>query len=177
MNICLFGSASEQTLEKYTDVGYDLGLRIAQKGHNLIFGGGNGGMMGAVASGAHDAGGSITAIFPEWIGSFSIIFENSDAHIITKRLDERKELFMEKSDAFIIAPGGIGTLDELFDVLILKYLKRHDKPVILLSIDGYYDCLIKSLMDMQEQFMIRDDGFEYFDIAHSIDEVFQYLEK
>ena len=176
MKICLYGSSSEQTLEKYTDVGYELGLRIAQNGHSLVFGGGNDGMMGAVASGVHAAGGNIISIAPYWIGEFDDPFKNSHKHIETQSMDDRKVLFIQNSDAFIIAPGGFGTLDEFFDVLILKYLKRHDKPVILFSIDNYYDSLVSTLKEMQEQFMIRDDGFEYFEIAHSVDEVFQYLE-
>ena len=177
MKICLYGSSSKKTLEKYTDVGYDLGLRIAENGHTLIFGGGNDGMMGAVASGVYSAGGNIVSIAPHWIGEFDDPFKNSDKHIETRSMVERKALFMENADAFIISPGGLGTLDEFFDVLILKYLKRHTKPVILLSIDNYYDGLISTLKDMKEQFMIREDVFEYFEIAHTVDEVFHFLEE
>ena len=72
MNICLYGSSSEKTPEEYTDVGYELGLKIAEKGHSLVFGGGDNGMMGAVASGVFDGGAEITAIAPRWMGSLTL---------------------------------------------------------------------------------------------------------
>ena len=86
----MYGSSSKKTLEKYTDVGYDLGRKIAQKGHTLIFGGGNDGMMGAVASGVYSAGGNIMSIALEWIGEFDNPFTNSDEHIETESLVDRR---------------------------------------------------------------------------------------
>ena len=83
MEICIFGSASKNTPKEFTDAGYELGLKIAENNHNLIFGGGNDGMMGAVASGAFANGGKITSIAPRWIGQFDDEFENATEYIIT----------------------------------------------------------------------------------------------
>ena len=112
--------------QKNTDVGYKLGMEIAEKDHILVFGCGNGGIMDAVASGAFDNEGKIISIYPNWIKKLDDRFKNTSQSIETDSMDERKR-FLEKSDVFVICPGGCGTLDEFFDVLTLKYLHRHSK--------------------------------------------------
>lgn len=175
MKVCIYGSSSEKTPKVFIDVGYELGLKLASNNHSIIFGGGNDGMMGAVARGVFDNGGKITAIFPEWITEFDVLFENYTEKIITDTLDERKNLFLEKSDVFIVLPGGLGTLDEFFGIIALKYLNRHSKKVILFNIDHCYDKLIEALQDMNDMDLIREDCLNFFDIANSIDEVLQIL--
>lgn len=175
MNICLYGSSSEETPEEYTDVGYELGLKIAENGHSLVFGGGDDGMMGAVASGAFDGGAEITAIAPGWIGEFDSKFEKSNEYIKVDSMDERKKLFLEKSDLFIISPGGVGTLDEFFEVLTLKSLNRHSKRIILFNINNCYDSLISMLQDMHDEGLIREGVLDIFDVANSIDDIFQLI--
>lgn len=175
MKVCIYGSSSEKTPKVFIDVGYELGLKLALNNHSIIFGGGNDGMMGAVARGVFDNGGKITAISPEWITEFDAPFENYTEKIITDTLDERKNLFLEKSDVFIVLPGGLGTLDEFFGIIALKYLNRHSKKVILFNINHCYDKLIEALQDMNDMDLIREDCLNFFDIANSIDEVLQIL--
>lgn len=175
MKICMYGSGSKDIPNEYTDVGYELGLKIAEDGHSLVFGGGNDGMMGAVASGAFNNGGEVTAIAPSWIGEFDVRFENCSEYIKTDSMDERKKLFLEKSDVFIICPGGFGTLDELFEVLTLKYLKRHSKKIIIFNINHFYDTMLSMLQKMHDDGLIREGAFDIFDVACSIDEVFELI--
>lgn len=175
MKICMYGSGNKKTPKEYTDVGYELGLEIAEKGHSLVFGGGNDGMMGAVASGVFDNGGEILAIFPEWIMEFDDQFKHSSQVIPTESMDERKKLFLEKSDVFIICPGGFGTLDELFEILTLKYLRRHSKKIIIFNINHFYDDLISILDEMHDAGLIREGALDIFDVADSMDEVFQLI--
>lgn len=176
MKICLYGSGSKKTPEEFLDVGYELGLKIAENGHALVFGGGNDGMMGAVAGGVFENGGEITAIAPEWIFEFDDEFLNVTEFISTDSMDERKNLFLEKSDAFIIAPGGYGTLDEFFEIVTLKYLGRHSKSIILFNINHFYDTLIQMLDGMYAKGLIRQDAVDIFQVAESIDEVFELLQ-
>ena len=176
MKICLYGSGSADTPKEFTDVGYRLGLELALNNHSLVFGGGNDGMMGAVASGVFDNGGEIIGIAPEWIGEFDDDFKNCTEYIKTDSMDERKNLFLEKSDAFVIVPGGIGTLDEFFEIIVLKFLKRHDKEIILFNIDGFYDTLLLMLDEMSSQGFIRKGGENIFKIATKIDEVLDFLD-
>lgn len=175
MKICLYGSGSKKTPKELTDVGYELGLKIAFNNHSLVFGGGNDGMMGAVAKGVFDNGGKITAIAPGWINEFDELFEGYDEYIKTDSMDERKRLFLENSDVFIIAPGGIGTLDEFFEVLTLKYLNRHSKKIILFNINQFYDKMIEMLYQMHDEGLIREGALDIFVVADTLDEVFEYI--
>lgn len=176
MKVCIYGSSTEKTPKKYIDIGYELGLKLALNGHSLIFGGGNDGMMGAVASGVFDNGGNITAICPEWIDEFDMPFKNYSEKITTDSLDQRKNLFIEKSDIFIVTPGGLGTLDEFFGIIALKYLNRHSKKVILFNIDHFYDSIIKALKEIYDIGLIREGCLDIFEVTYSIDEVLQKLE-
>ena len=90
-------------------------------------------------------------------------------------MDERKKLFLEKSDMFIICPGGIDTLDEFFEVLTLKYLHRHSKGIILFNIDNFYDTMISMLRGMHDGGLIREGALDIFDVADSIDDIFQLI--
>ena len=175
MKVCVFGSASKKTPKEYTDVGYELGLRLAENGHHLVFGGGNDGMMGAVASGVHDNNGEITAIAPTWIDEFDDEFEYAQESIQTDTMHERKELFLEKSDAFIVCPGGIGTMDELFDFLTLKDLGRHDKKIILFSINHFYEMLFSMLQKMHYEGFIGDKTGSLVEVAVTLDELLELL--
>ena len=120
MKICLYGAGSNNIKSKYLKESYKLGEEIAKRGHSLVFGGGSTGVMGAVSKGVLDNNGKVLGIAPEWMGEFEAICEDCDEFIYTKSMDERKNLFLEHSDAFIIGPGGIGTLDEFFEIIVLK---------------------------------------------------------
>ena len=133
-------------------------------------------MMGAVASGVFDNGGEIIGIAPEWIGEFDDNFKKCTEYIKTDSMDERKNLFLKKSDAFVIVPGGIGTLDEFFEIIVLKFLKRHDKQIILFNIDGFYDTLLLMLDEMSSQGFMRKGVENLFKIATTIDEVLELLD-
>ena len=175
MRICIFGSASGKTPTEYTDVGYELGARIAKEGHSLVFGGGSEGMMGAVASGAHDNNGKITAIAPAWIKDFNNEFQKAHDFIKTATMHQRKELFLEESDVFVVCPGGVGTMDELFDFLTLRDLERHTKKIILFSINHFYELLFSMLLKMHYEGLIADKTVKSIEVATTIDELFELL--
>ena len=175
MKVCLYGSGSKNTPKEFTDEGYELGLRIAKEGHSLVFGGGNDGMMGAVAKGVFDNEGEILAIAPEWISEFDDDFKNCNEYIKTDSMDERKKLFLEKSDVFVIVPGGIGTLDEFFEVVTLKYLHRHSKKIVLFNINHFYDSMVLMLERMHDEGFIREGALDIFSVADSLDEVFELI--
>ncbi|WP_405304867.1 TIGR00730 family Rossman fold protein [Methanobrevibacter sp.] len=174
MNICLYGSGSRKIDKNYTDAAYELGCQIAERGHTLVFGGGDTGMMGACAKGVHDNNGSSIGIAPKWINDFEPLCERCSEFIYVDTMDERKNNFLKYSDAFIISPGGIGTLDEFFEIITLKKLKRHDKPIIVFNIDNFYDKMLEMIDEMAEKgFLYKQE--EIFHIANSIDEIFDYL--
>lgn len=175
MRICLYGSGSRKIDEIYTDVAYELGTLIAQKGHTLVFGGGNTGMMGACAHGVHDNNGKSIGIAPEWIGNFEPICHDCSEFIYVDTMDERKNKFVENSDAFIISPGGIGTLDEFFEIITLRKLKRHNKEIVIFNINGFYDTMIKMIDEMSEKGFLYKQT-ELFKVTDNVEEIFEYLE-
>ena len=176
MNICLYGSGSRKIDKVYTDEAYRLGCEIAKKGHKLVFGGGDTGMMGACARGVHDNGGESLGIAPEWINDFEPLCENCSEFIYVNTMDERKKKFEENSDAFIISPGGIGTLDEFFEIVTLKKLRQTDCEIIIFNIEGFYDKMIEMIDEMGEKgFLYKQE--EIFKTTNSIDEIFEYLDE
>ncbi|MBP3790743.1 MAG: TIGR00730 family Rossman fold protein [Methanobrevibacter sp.] len=174
MNICLYGSGSRKIDSIYTDAAYELGCKIAENDHALVFGGGDTGMMGACAKGVHDNGGKSIGIAPEWIGNFEPLCEECSKFIYVDSMDERKNKFLENSDAFIISPGGIGTLDEFFEIITLRKLKQHDKEIIIFNINHFYDTMIKMIDEMGDKgFLYKQE--ELFKVADTIDEIFEIL--
>lgn len=175
MNICLYGSGSTKIDSIYTDEAYKLGCMVAKKGHTLIFGGGDTGMMGACAKGVHDNNGSSVGIAPEWIGNFEPLCKDCSEFIYVDTMDERKKNFVKYADAFIISPGGIGTLDEFFEIITLKKLKKIDDKIIVFNIDHFYDKMLEMIDDMADKgFLYKQQ--EVFKVATTIDEIFEYLE-
>ncbi len=175
MRICLYGSGSRKIDKIYTDAAYELGCLMAQKGHTLVFGGGDTGMMGACAHGVQDNNGKSIGIAPEWIGDFEPLCENCSEFIYVDTMDERKNKFVENSDAFIISPGGIGTLDEFFEIITLRKLKRHDKEIVVFNIDGFYDTMIKMIDEMGEKGFLYKQT-ELFKVANTAEDIFEYLD-
>lgn len=177
MKICLYGAGSTQIKSKYIDEAYKLGEEIAKRGHSLVFGGGSTGIMGAVSKGVIDNNGKVLGIAPEWMSEFEGMSNECNEFIHTKSMDERKRLFLKNSDAFIIAPGGIGTLDEFFEIIVLKKLRRHDKPIIIYNMFKYYDPMLEMIDFMIEEGVMKSEiDKTTFKIADSIDKVFKLLE-
>ena len=142
MNICVYGAASDDINKEYIKAGEQLGRIIAKKGHSLVFGGGACGLMGAAARGVYSEGGYITAVVPSFFNVDGALFEYSNKIVFTETMRERKKNLEEFSDAFIITPGGIGTFDEFFEIIALRSLERHQKPVAVLNTLGFYDDLL-----------------------------------
>ena len=178
MKICLYGAGSTQIKSKYLDESYKLGEEIAKRGHSLVFGGGSTGVMGAVSKGAIDNKGKVLGIAPEWMEEYEGMCKDCDEFIYTESMDERKSLFLKHSDAFIIAPGGIGTLDEFFEIIVLRKLNRHDKKIIVFNMFDYYDPMFEMIDFMiAEGFMKEEIDKNTFKIADTMGKVFKLLEK
>ena len=174
MKICLYGSGSRKIDKIYTDEAYELGRKMAENGHTLVFGGGDTGMMGACAKGIHDNNGKSIGIAPEWIGEFEPLCEKCSKFIYVDSMDERKQEFLNNSDAFIISPGGIGTLDEFFEIITLKKLKQHNKEIIVFNINHFYDTMLEMIDEMGEKGFLYKQT-EIFKVTSDIDEIFEHI--
>lgn len=139
MRICVYGASSDAIDSMFIRAGETLGERMAERGHELVFGGGAHGMMGAVARGMTKKGGRIIGVAPSFFQVDGVLYEQCDEFLYTETMRERKQLMEDRADAFIMTAGGIGTLEEFFEILTLRQLERHKKPIAVLNTDGYYD--------------------------------------
>ena len=183
MNICIYGAASDGILKIYITEGEKLGLELSKRGHNLVFGGGGSGLMGAVARGAYREGkAEIIGIVPGFFMENGkrvdgILFDKMDKLIETETMRERKKLLEELSDAYIITPGGIGTYDEMFEMLTLKNLGRHKKPMAILNTNGYYDGILSVLDKGIEDGFIGKNVRNHLFVSADVNEILDFVEK
>jgi len=174
-SICIFGAAREEIEQSYKDEAYELSMLIAKANKKIVFGAGSTGIMGAVARGAKDNGAYLIGVVPNHLNDSGLIYDKCDQLILTETLRERKRIMDENADAFIAMPGGVGTLEELMEIITLKQLKRHEKPIIVLNVNGYYEALFKQIEIMiNENFLICED-IELYHVANSAKEAMDYL--
>ena len=178
MKICVYGAASSLIDESFVKAGEELGRKMVERGHSLVFGGGRSGLMGASARGVYENGGHILGIAPKFFeeNNPEVSYEYCTEFVYTKTMRERKRLLDENSEAFIITPGGIGTLDEFFEILTLKQLGTHNKAIVIFNVNGYYDNMLKMMEVSIEQKFITTDCVELFKVASTVDETLEYIE-
>lgn len=178
MNICVYGAASRKINSEYLDATQELGEEIAKRGHTLVFGGGSEGVMGATARGVKKAGGKVIGVVPEFFKEEVIepIFEECDELIWTDSMKERKHTMEEKADAFVVAPGGIGTMEEFFETLTLKQLGRHKKPIAIYNVDSFYDYIKLFMYKAMDRKFIKSNCDLLYLTFTDLDEMFDYLE-
>ena len=175
MNISVFGASSERIDPRYFSAAEELGRLIAEQGHCLIFGGGKSGLMGACAYGAYRAGGDILGIAPAFFDEPGILMKEECRFLFTDTLAERKSLMLEKADAFIALPGGIGTFEEFFETLTLKQLGQHSKPIALLNTLGYFDAFVGVLQSSVEKGFMSANCLRIFSVCPDGESALTYV--
>ncbi len=176
MKICIYGASSNIIDDIYINAGENLGKAIAKSNHDLVFGGGAEGLMGAVARGTYNGGGTIIGICPSFFNVDGALFTNCTKMIYTETMRERKQLLEETADAFIITPGGIGTFDEFFEIFTLRQLGVHKKPIAILNTNGYYNSLIDMLNNTVNQKFMPIENMNLLYISENPDDIIDYIE-
>lgn len=176
MKICVYGAASAVLDEKYIIKTEDLGRKLASRGHGLVFGAGANGLMGAAARGVYEKGGEIIGVVPSFFNVDGVLFDNCTELIRTETMRQRKQIMEDRSDAFVMTPGGIGTFEEFFEILTLKQLGRHKKPVAIFNIDGYYDAMTEMMETAIRERFIREEIKEIYKVFEDADQLLDYLE-
>ena len=178
MKICIFGAASAQIDWCYVEAVEDLAEKMAKRGHSLVFGAGGSGLMGAAARGTKRGGGYIHGVIPKFFREERLesIYDQCDELTFTDTMAERKTTMEDDCDAFIIVPGGIGTLEEFYEVITLKQLGRHHKAIAFYNLNGYYDTLEKFMHEMSEKKFMAAACHEMYRIFTDAEELFAYLE-
>ncbi|MBZ9761079.1 TIGR00730 family Rossman fold protein [Mesorhizobium sp. CA14] len=157
-SVCVYCGSSPGRDEAYIKAGHILGRSLAKSGLRLIYGGGTKGIMGAVAEGALKAGGKVTGIIPRFLinkEATETALDKLDELLITDNMHERKHSMFEKSDAFVALPGGIGTVEEIVEIMTWAQLGHHRKPIVFANVKGFWDPMLTLIEHMSEEGFIH----------------------
>ena len=180
LRVCVYGAASTLIPEKYKTAAYDLGRKLAQRGHSLVFGAGDGGLMGTAARGFHDEGAHVMGVAPTFFKDTVIekLYDDANVIVYTESMGMRKAVMEANADVFIVMPGGIGTYDEFFQILTLKQLKVFAKPIVLFNIDHFFDPMQQLMKRAFDEKFLRSDTVGLCRIFSDtrVDELIEYIE-
>jgi uncharacterized protein (TIGR00730 family) len=175
-NIAVFCASASGTDPAYKTAADDLGCALATHNIGVIYGGATVGLMCAVAESALAHGGRVVGVIPEVLVDLEVAHHGiSELHVVDT-MHTRKALMGEKSDAFLVMPGGFGTLEEMFEVLAWQTLKLHNKPIVLLNISGFYDQLLGFLDHAVEHGMLKQASREILLVANTVEDALAMLE-
>ena len=174
-SICVFCGSSSAVAETHKDAARRFGAILAENGVRLIYGGGRVGLMGLAADAALEGGGRVVGVIPEFLVAWEVGHAECTELHTTKTMHERKQRMAELSDAFVILPGGLGTLDEMFEIVTWRQLRLHEKPIIVANIDGYWDPLEKLLQNMTTENYIPGGHDNLITFVTRIDEILPIL--
>jgi uncharacterized protein (TIGR00730 family) len=173
--ICVFCASSTRIEQRWLDLAYETGKELAARGHTLVSGGGKVGMMGTVGAGARAGGAHTVGIIPQTLVDWEIADNDTDELIVTDGMASRKIMMVERSDAFLTLPGGLGTLDELFEVWTTATLDIHAKPLVIVSPEGFYDGLLTWLASLAGTRFIRPEALAMLTVVDSVPAAFDFL--
>ncbi len=174
--VCVYAASSEAVAPEYADAARRLGRLIAERGCHLVYGGGNIGLMGALARAAHEAGGHVIGVIPDRLRGLELAYEAADELIVTRDLRDRKAIMEDRADAFIALPGGFGTLEEIIEVMVLKQLWYHKKPLVFLNVRGIYDKLMAFFGHLVTEQFIPASHQSLYHVCNTPEQAIAYLD-
>ncbi|HUZ66317.1 MAG TPA: TIGR00730 family Rossman fold protein [Beijerinckiaceae bacterium] len=174
-NVCVYCGSSEGTDPAFVTAAHALGREIVAAGARLVYGGGKGGLMGAVARSVLDHGGHVTGIIPDFLRDRELMLEEAQDLRVVPDMHARKRLMFDAADAFVALPGGVGTLEELVEQLTWVQLQRHRKPVLIADIAGFWRPLLALFEHMREKGFIRSDIEVSYLVAERVADIMPML--
>lgn len=175
-SICVFCASSNAVDAVYLDAATDLGRRMGDAGIDLVYGGASIGLMGAVARGVHDKGGKVTGVLPKFFKKVEIEYGEADELIVTHDMRERKGIMDERSDAFIVLPGGVGTLEEAMEIFTLIQLKQTLKPLVFINTEGFYEGIVRHFEKLVELKFAKEETLEMYAMVESPEQAIEFIE-
>lgn len=163
--VCVFAASSDGAIGAFGGAAERLGQLLAEAGITLVYGAGKVGLMGVVAASVHRHGGHVIGVIPEKLHVDALTYRACDELIVTRTMAERKTTMAERACGFLVLPGGFGTLEELLEVLVLKQLGYHEKPIAFVNTAGAFDGLMACFADMVSLDLIRADQCDLFSVA------------
>ncbi len=176
-SVCVFASSSTKLEQPYYDSAGALGRGIAERGWTLVFGAGTEGLMGALARGAAERGGVITGVIPDLMNVPGVVYEACTELIATRTMRERKAIMEQRSDAFLALPGGFGTLEEVLEIITLRQLGYHHKPIALINTRGFYDPLEEQFERIAVQRFAERESLKVYGVVDTPEAALDYIEK
>lgn len=173
MNVAVFCASSRRIDDGFRDVAERLGRLLAEHGCTLVYGGGDIGLMGVLARSVHEHGGRVIGIIPHALrGVEGVAYETADELVMTDTMSARKMLMYERADLFVALPGGLGTLEEFLEIVTLRKLGYHDRPVFLINPDGFYDTLLSFFSELESGRFMDAAQPALFETFEQPDEIF-----
>jgi hypothetical protein len=174
--ICVYCSSSGAVDKQYLDLAKKLGEMIGERGFNLIHGGGKVGLMGILSPAVQSKGGKVTGVLPDRLNIEGIASETDDEIIITDDMSDRKSVMRKRSNAFIALPGGFGTLEELLEVITLKQLQYHQKPVVIINVNHFYDPLLAQFDIIFSQSFAKPEFKQLYHVVTEAEDAMNYIQ-
>jgi uncharacterized protein (TIGR00730 family) len=176
-SVCVYCGSADAVPDHYKTLARDVSLALAERHMTIVYGGGHVGLMGVVADSALQAGAKVIGIIPEHIKSREIQHTGlTELHVVPD-MHTRKRMMVERADAFVILPGGLGTLDETFEILTWKKLSLHNKPIIIYNYQGYWDPLLALIERTLDLGFSQPSDRALFTVVTSIAGLFDVLEE
>lgn len=175
-NICVFASSSARLDMPYYETAAALGRGIAEHGWGVVFGAGTEGLMGALARGAAERRGAIIGVIPDLMNVSGVVYEGCTELIATRTMRERKAIMEQRSDAFVALPGGFGTLEEILEIITLRQLGYHSKPVVLINTQGFFTPLIAQFERIVAERFADSSSLSVFGVTETPEAALNYIE-
>lgn len=175
--LCVYCASSQRCAPRFRETAARLGRAAAERGVEIVYGGGHIGLMGAVADAALGAGGKVTGIIPDFLMARELGHSRLTELVVVQSMHERKREMFERADAFAILPGGLGTLEETFEILTWRQLGLHDKPIVLLNTAGYWDHFVHLLEHQVNEGFVKPANLALFQVADSVEDVLPALKR
>lgn len=174
-SVCVFCGSRVPHKESFIELASKCGEVIGKLGLILVYGGGSTGLMGVVSKSAHEHGAEVVGIYPKFLHEREPLSRHVSEAFIVESMFERKKIMIERSDAFIVLPGGVGTLDEIFEIITLKNLEMLDKPLIFINHDGYWNVLNDMLKQIADNNLVGSHVFDSYNFVSTVEEAFVKL--
>lgn len=175
-SICVYGAASSTIDQAYLSAGAELGKGIARRGWRLVFGAGATGMMGAVLEGVKEENGKTAGVAPTFFDEPGVLADELDDLLLVSTMRERKAFMESFASAFVMTPGGIGTLEEFYEILVLKQLGQLDAPIALLNTENFFTPLLEAMKSMEDKRFISSGTFRLFEVFDSPNSLLSWLD-
>jgi uncharacterized protein (TIGR00730 family) len=176
-SLCVYCGSARGRSPRYTAAARELGEAMAARRIRLVYGGARIGMMGEVADAVMKNGGAVIGVIPEHLQTTEVGHSGITELKVVESMHVRKKLMFDLSDGFAVLPGGYGTLDEMFEIITWRMLKLHDKPIVVLNIDGYWDRFQALIDHLIDEGYARADSRQYFSVVNSVGRMFDLLDQ